>query len=133
MNNMIEPKWVSEKTVLALHDRQIAEFGGASGVRDMGLLQSALARPQNAYHYEQVTSLTRLASAYAFGIAKNHPFADGNKRAAFMACFLFLLKNGFTVQATEENKYVTMLSLAEGSISEADFVAWLDAHVQKDV
>jgi len=129
---MIEPKWISEDVVLALHDRQIAEFGGSAGVRDMGLLQSALARPQNAYYYNQVVSLTKLAAAYAFGIAKNHAFVDGNKRTAFMTAYLFLLKNGFVVHATDEERYMAILSLAEGVMSEEQFTEWLDAHVAKE-
>ena len=128
---MIEPKWVSEKTVLALHKRQIAEFGGGEGVRDMGLLQSALARPQNAFYYNQVTSLTRLAAAYAFGIAKNHAFIDGNKRTALVTCFLFLLKNGFVIDATEEERYTAILSVAEGVMNEEQFTDWLDKHTIK--
>ena len=131
MTETIEPKWVSEEVILAMHDRQIAEFGGLQGVRDMSLLQSVIARPQNIFCYEQVTSLTRLAAAYAYGIAKNHAFVDGNKRTAFMTCYLFLLKNGFAVQASEQERYVAILSLAEGAISEVEFMEWLDKYVKK--
>lgn len=129
---VIEPQWVSEEAVLAVHKRQIAEFGGSEGVRDMGLLQSALARPQNAFHYNQITSLTQLAAAYAFGIAKNHAFVDGNKRTALVTCLLFLLKNGFSVNATEEERYIAVLSVANDMMTEEQFAAWLDVYVIKD-
>lgn len=132
MSVIIEPKWISEQSVLALHDRQIAEFGGGSGVRDIGLLQSALAKPQNAFHYEQVTSLTRLAAAYAYGIVKNHAFIDGNKRTAYMTCYLFLLKNGYVVKGTDEERYGSLLALAESAISEEQYVRWLDTHAVKE-
>lgn len=128
---VIEPKWISEKAILALHDRQIAEFGGASGVRDMGLLQSAIARPRNAFYYNNIISVTQLSAAYAYGIAKNHAFVDGNKRTAFMTCYLFLMKNGFVIKAAEQERYVSILSLAEGAMSEEQFAKWLDEQVIK--
>lgn len=131
MNELIEPKWVTQEVIIALHDRQIAEFGGASGVRDLGLLQSAIARPQNAFYYSQVISLTKLAACCAFGIAKNHAFVDGNKRTAFMSCYLFLLKNGFIIKSSEEERFISILSLANGSISEEEFANWLEEHIVK--
>lgn len=131
MNELIEPKWVTQEVIIALHDRQIAEFGGVSGVRDLGLLQSVIARPQNAFYYSQVISLTKLAACYAFGIAKNHTFVDGNKRTAFMSCYLFLLKNGFIIKASEEERFISILSLANGSISEEEFANWLEEHIVK--
>ena len=132
MTEMIEPKWVSEETVLKIHQRQISEFGGSEGVRDMGLLQSALARPQNAFHYNQVTSLTRLAVAYAFGIAKNHAFIDGNKRTALVTSFLFLMKNDFIIKATDEERFTAILSVAEGIMDEEQLTQWLDKHAVKN-
>ncbi|MDE3016259.1 MAG: type II toxin-antitoxin system death-on-curing family toxin [Pseudomonadota bacterium] len=129
---MIEPKWVSEDTVLKIHQRQISEFGGSEGVRDMGLLQSAIARPLNAYHYNQVVSLTKLAASYAFGIAKNHTFIDGNKRTALVTCFLFLMKNGFVIKATDEERFTAILSVAEGLMDEEQLTAWLDKHAVKN-
>lgn len=129
----MEPKWVTVEVIIAMHDRQIAEFGGASGVSDLGLLQSAIARPQNAFYYNQVVSLTKLAACYAFGIAKNHAFVDGNKRTAFMSCYLFLMKNGFAINATEEERFIAILSLANGSISEEEFTKWLEQHIVKIV
>lgn len=128
---MIEPEWVTEEAVLAIHARQLAEHGGGEGVRDMGLLQSALARPQNAFHYERVTSLARLAAAYAFGIAKNHAFVDGNKRTAYVVARLFLLQNGYTLNATKEEKYLTFLALAEGALSKEQLAEWLESKAQK--
>lgn len=128
---MIEPEWVTEDAVLAIHARQLAEHGGGEGVRDMGLLQSALARPQNAFHYELVTSLTRLAAAYAFGIAKNHAFVDGNKRTAYVVARLFLLQNGYTLNATKEEKYLTFYALAEGALNEEQLAEWLESKAKK--
>ncbi len=95
------------------HSEQIAEHGGGAGIRDMGLLQSALARPQNAYHYNQVVSLSKMAACYAFGIAKNHAFVDGNKRTAYVVMRAFLVLNGFDINATREEKYLTFYALAE--------------------
>lgn len=111
--------------MLAAHNRQLAEHGGLEGVRDMGLLQSALTRPQNIYHYTPDIELIALAAAYAFGIAKNHPFVDGNKRAAYVTARLFLLLNGFTIVASQEDKYNTMIALASGQWDEAQFAGWL--------
>src|SRR5271170_1304048 len=91
----IEPEWIDEQDVIAIHRRQIAEHGGSDGIRDMGLLQSAVARPLNAFHYNQVVSLTKLAACYAFGIAKNHAFIDGNKRTALVVSLTFLKVNGY--------------------------------------
>jgi death-on-curing protein len=111
--------------VLAIHKRQIAEHGGSDGVRDLGLLESALARPRNIAAYEPEADIARLGAAYAFGIAKNHPFVDGNKRTALVACRTFLMLNGYQLNATPAEKYLTFLSLAEGSLSEEELSAWL--------
>ena len=118
-------KWLRLDAVLAMHRRQIAEHGGGDGVRDLGLLESALARPQNVAAYEPEADIARLAAAYAFGIAKNHPFVDGNKRTALVAARTFLLLNGFDLKATPVEKYTTFLRLAEGSLSEDELAAWL--------
>ena len=118
-------RWLRIDVVQAIHKRQIAEHGGGVGTRDHGLLESALARPQNISVYEPEADISRLAAAYAFGIAKNHPFVDGNKRTALVACRTFLLLNGFQLEATPTDKYLTFLSLAEGSISEEELAAWL--------
>lgn len=122
-------KWLRTDAVLAMHKRQIAEHGGDDGVRDLGLLESAMARPKNIEAYEPDADIARLAAAYAFGIAKNHPFVDGNKRTALVVCRTFLLLNGYQLNAEPTNKYLTFLSLAEGSVSEDQLVDWLRARV----
>lgn len=127
----IEPEWIDEQDVVAIHQRQIAEHGGSDGIRDMGLLQSALARPKNVFHYSQVISLTRLAASYAFGIAKNHAFVDGNKRSALVVALTFLRINGCKLNSTQEENYHTFLSLAEGNLSEEALAEWLEAKAYK--
>ena len=123
---MEEPIWVREDVVLAIHRRQLAEHGGSDGVRDAGLLSSALARPRNLFAYgEPVPDVAALAASYAYGIAKNHPFVDGNKRTALVVSRTFLALNGFDLAASQEEKYRTFLSLAEGSLSEGDLAEWL--------
>ena len=118
-------KWLRLDAVLAIHQRQIAEHGGGDGVRDLGLLESALARPQNIHTYEPEADIARLAAAYGFGIAKNHPFVDGNKRTSLVATRTFLLLNGYQLNATQVEKYLTFLPLAEGSLSEDELAQWL--------
>jgi death on curing protein len=126
---MTEPRWLPKDLILAVHDRQLAEHGGAGGVRDEGLLESALARPQNLFAYGE-GDVAALAGAYAFGIARNHPFVDGNKRTAFVACELFLAANGYDLTASDEECLAMMLGLAAGELSEVEFVAWLRESVQ---
>jgi death-on-curing protein len=128
---VIEPEWLDEQDVMKIHGLQITEHGGSDGVRDMGLLQSALARPQNAFHYNKIVALTRLAAAYAFGIAKNHAFIDGNKRTALVVSLTFLRVNGYTLSSTQEENYFTFLSLAEGSLSEEALGDWLETKIVK--
>ena len=118
-------KWLRFDTVLAIHSEQIAEHGGGDGVRDRGLLESALARPQNIHAYEPDADMARLAAAYGFGIAKNHPFVDGNKRTALVATRTFLLLNGCRLTATLVDKYTTFLALASGDMSESELADWL--------
>ena len=122
-------KWLRTDAVLAMHKRQIAEHGGGDGVRDHGLLESALARPQNIAAYEPDADIARLAAGYAFGIAKNHPFVDGNKRTALVASRTFLILNGYQLNATPAEKYLTFLSLAEGTLSEEELGEWLRAKI----
>ncbi len=118
--------WILEEIVLAIHSRQIAEHGGIDGIRDKGLLQSALARPQNLFAYsEETPDISALAAAYAFGIAKNHPFLDGNKRTAYVVMRTFLLLNGKDINASQEEKYITILKLAEGNLSEEELTNWI--------
>jgi death-on-curing protein len=124
-----EPGWVLDAVVEAIHKRQLAEHGGGTGIRDAGLLSSALARLQHVYAYAagEVT-LAQLAAAYAFGIARNHPFVDGNKRTAFVVAMLFLRLNGQTVQASPDDLYDTFIALADGRLDDASLAAWLQEH-----
>lgn len=128
---MDDPIWISKHLALAIHSRQLAEHGGADGVRDHGLLESALGRPRNHFAYEDPTpTLPALAASYAFGIARNHAFVDGNKRTAAVVCETFLALNGLTLEATDAELYPVFLSLAAGSLAEADLAAWLSSHVR---
>ena len=125
---MIAPIWILPEVVQAIHKRQLAEHGGSEGIRDLGLLDSTLARAQNLFVYSNgETGLSRLAAAYAFGIARNHPFIDGNKRTAFVVCMLFLKLNGCVVHASQEKLYDVFTSLADGSISEDNLWRWLES------
>lgn len=119
--------WLSRDLILAIHDEQIAEHGGAPGLRDPGLLESALARPLNAADYG-TPDLAELGAAYAHGICRNHPFVDGNERAAFVALELFLSLNGVELTASDTDAVVTMLRLAAGEIDEPAFAAWVRAN-----
>jgi len=117
--------WILFETVFAIHKRQIAEHGGSDGLRDEGLLLSALARPQNVFAYTDDADIAALAGAYAFGIAKNHPFIDGNKRTALAVMRTFLQLNSCVFPATQEEKYTTFIKLAEGSLSEDELIVWI--------
>jgi death on curing protein len=121
---MKKPVWVLRETVLTLHEQSLAEFGGAAGIRDEGLLDSALGKPENLFAYAKPTVFD-LAASYGFGIVKNHPFIDGNKRAGFIVAVLFLELNGYRFQATEAEAAVRTLALAAGELSEKEFAAWL--------
>lgn len=121
---MKQPKWLKYSAVNQIHHLLISEHGGPSGIRDEPLLQSALDRPKNKFTYEPDCSLHDLAAAYAFGIARNHPFIDGNKRTAFVCSVLFLELNGLTVNAAEADAVITMESLAAGTIDESQLAEW---------
>jgi len=121
---MNEPEWVLRETVLALHERLLAEFGGLGGVRDQGLLDSALARPQQVFAHGR-PGLCDLAAAYAFGLLQNHPFFDGNKRSGFTVAVLFLELNGRHVTASEAEAAIKTLALAARELDEAGYAAWL--------
>ena len=139
---MAEPKWITESIVIYIHDDQIAQYGGSYGVLNANLLASALARPRNLYGYEGVTSLTRLAASYGYGLArdarslapfvgagshrKNHSFIDGNKRTTFQVMFAFLRINGLYLDVPEPEVVITMQQLAKGEIDEAELTEWLD-------
>ena len=123
---MTKPIWINLRVVKAFHDRQINEHGGLPGLRDEGLLLSALSRPENAYHYsEQKPDVAELAAAYGFGLAKNHPFNDANKRTAFIAMRLFLKLNGYNLAASAEEKYKTIIRVAASEISEHELTQWV--------
>lgn len=128
---MREPVWIDERDTLALHDRLLALDGGAAGVRNRGLLQSALARPQQLHAYGDDPDTVDMAAAYAGGIARNHPFVDGNKRTAFVVGVLFLEINGYRFAASEEDATQAVLGLADGSIDETSFIRWLRANVNR--
>lgn len=120
-------RWLSQKFILAVHEEQLAEHGGLSGLRDANLLASALARPQNLAAYEKPT-VHECAAAYAFGIARNHPFNDGNKRTALVAAGMFLRFNGMKLTATQVQATFATQSLAAGEVSEAQYADWLAKH-----
>ena len=119
--------WLKETVILAVHDEQLAEHGGRQDIRDMGLISSALLRPQHLAAYEN-PSVFDLAAAYAFGIIKNRPFVDGNKRTGFLAAYIFLVLNGWELMASEVDAVTVVQALAEGEIEEATFSEWLKAH-----
>jgi len=119
------PKWVTTHLATAIHDEAIYEFGGRSGVRDPGLLESALDRPRNLLAYEPQSSIFQLASALCVGIAKDHPFADGNKRTALLATRAFLYLNGYAVEPKEDDEVLTLVAVADDSIKETELSAWL--------
>ena len=119
---MDDPIWLSEELALIIHERQLSEHGGLSGTRDIGLLRSALAKARHLFAYTDPTpDMAALAASYAFGIARNHPFLDGNKRTAAVVCETFLNLNGVELNATELEMYPAFLGLAEGSVSEKEF------------
>jgi len=120
-----EPRWISKKALLLLHEESLAEFGGARGLREEGLLGSALARPQNAYAYKPDITIPELGASYVFGLAKNHAFVDGNRRAAFLSIGLFLAINGYQLQADQVDAIQTMLTVASGDLKEGDLAAWI--------
>jgi death-on-curing protein len=128
---MKEPIWIDSTDAIIMHDRELAMHGGSAGIRDNGLLESALARPKNHWAYaESEPSLVILAAALAFGISSNHPFVDGNKRTALVASFTFLDVNGLEVTATQEGAYLTILGLAAGEVSEEELAAWFERNTQ---
>ena len=122
-------KWINRQVLLLLHDESLAEHGGASGLRDEGLIDSALARPLNLALYEQ-PDLASLAASYGIGLAKNHAFVDGNKRVAFLAVGLFLSINGYRLVTTQVEATLTMLDAAAGEIEEAAFAQWIRTHIE---
>lgn len=125
---MKEPVWIDERDALALHDRLLALYGGAAGVRDDGLLKSALARPQQHFAYAEQADIIDMATAYTAGIVRNHPFVDGNKRTGFIVGILFLELNGYRFTASEVNATQAVLALAAGTLDEVGYGAFLRAN-----
>ena len=123
--------WIVDSVVLAIHEAQLAEHGGMVGIRDEGLLASALARPRNVQAYGEAPDTAALAAAYAFGLCRNHPFLDGNKRTAFVVMELFLDLNGRNLTAEDADCISTMEALASGKLAEKTFAGWLRDHFEK--
>ena len=124
----VEPRWLGVDVALAIHERQLSEHGGVAGVRDRGMLESALARPVNQWNYGE-NDPAQLAAAFAFGIARNHPFGDGNKRTAWVLARLFLAINGHNLRFEAQEAIDAMLALAGGTLSEAELTGWFRQHL----
>jgi len=122
---MKPPRWLEQDALLLLQSASLARFGGAEGIADIGLLESALARPINQFHLGKAGDIADLAAAYAFGLVKNHAFTDGNKRIAFLACGVFLEQNGKNLRASPTEAIEAVVALAAGRIGEAEFAEWL--------
>jgi death on curing protein len=124
------PAWIDKRALLFLHKESLAQFGGAGGLRDEGLLDSAIARPVNKHSHEGCSDLAALAAAYGFGLARDHPFIDGNKRAAFLAVGVFFAMNEQRLAATPVAAIEAILALATGSLDEAHFAEWIRMHLR---
>ncbi len=120
-----EPLWIEARDVIAIHDRLLALYGGAAGLRDRGLLKSALARPRQSYTYSETSDVIEMAALYTAGIVRNHPFIDGNKRTGFVIGVLFLELHGFDFKASEADATQAVMALAAGTLDEAGYAAWL--------
>jgi death-on-curing protein len=127
---MIDIVWVMDEIVLSIHEEQLAEHGGLAGIRDSGAVQSALARPRNLAEHEDCNDIARLAAAYAYGIVKNHGFADGNKRTALVVTDLFLMLNAYELTSSPAETVLTILGVADGSTSEDEFATWIRSKIQ---
>ena len=125
------PLWIDLRDVRTIHGRLLAQHGGAAGLRDQGLLESALARPLQHHAYAEAPDLVAMGALYTVGIVRNHPFVDGNKRAGFVAGVLFLELNGFEIAASEEDATQAVLGLAAGEMDEAGYTSWLRANVKR--
>ncbi len=128
---MTDIVWIMDAIVLAVHDEQLAEHGGLAGIRDPGAVRSALARPRNLASYEKCDDIAQLAAAYAYGIAKNHGFADDSKRTALVIADLFLMLNGYELTSSPAANVLTILAVADGSLPEEEFVEWVRSNIQK--
>ena len=127
-----EPLWIEERDALAIHDRLLAIYGGAVGLRDQGLLESALARPRQHYTYSKTSDIIALAALYTAGIVRNHPFVDGNKRTGFVIGVLFLELHGYEFTATEEGATQAVMGLAAGKFDETSYAVWLRRNVKRN-
>lgn len=128
---MNDPNWITKQGLLYLHEETLAAHCGKSGLRDAGLLESALSRAQNIFVYQGISDPARLAAAYAFGIARNHPFFDGNKRAAFAAIGLFLGKNGFRLTAKQSDATRVLTEVADGTLGEEELANWVHQYLEE--
>jgi len=126
-----EPLWIEERDALVIHDRILALHGGATGLRDQGLLESALARPRQHHAYAVTSDIVALAALYTVGIVRNHPFVDGNKRTGFVIGVLFLELHGYNFKAREEDATQAVMALAAGKLDETDYAAWLRGIVKR--
>ena len=126
-----EPAWLNRVVVDAIHNDQLREHGGLPGIRDENVLESSLARPQQKWHYAAQVDVPTLAAAYAFGLVKNHPYRDGNKRIGFLAMVTFLGMNGHDFSATDAEVVAEILALADGTVSEDALAAWIRQHSSK--
>ena len=126
-----EPRWLTTEMVVAIHDKSLAVFGGAEGIRDFGLLESALARPQNRHYYDSDAGPFDLAAAYAVGIVQNHPFVDGNKRAGLLAVQAFLFLNGYRFLPEQADEVRVFLALAAGDVEEDALARWIGANARQ--
>ncbi len=123
--------WLSKRALLLLHEESLAEYGGVRGFREEGLLDSALARPQHILVYQRDVTLAELTAAYAFGITRNHPFVDGNKRAAFLALGIFLEINGWTLEVEQPEAILTIRTMANGDLAEKELATWIERHITR--
>lgn len=126
----VKRKWVREDVVLAIHDTQISEHGGRPGIRDLGLVQSALSRPVNIAHYGK-SSIAEIAAAHAYGLAKNHGFVDGNKRTAYVVALVFLLDNGYEFLGEDTESVIVMVAVACGALSEKELARWFSRNIRR--
>ncbi len=129
---MIEPEWILKETILGFHAQSLNDHGGTTGIRDEGLLDSALGKPQNQFAYGH-PNIFDLAASYAYGLVKNHPFLDGNKRTGFVAAVLMLELNGWHFHGAEADAAIRTLALAAGEMSESAYAAWLETNSEKQV
>jgi death-on-curing protein len=128
---MREPIWITEDFALAIHERQLAEHGGGSGIRDRAMFESAMARPEQLFAYGGgEVDIPEMAAAYAFGLARNHPFVDGNKRTAYVVCRTFLVINGWDLVGSIEERYAAFIAMSSSEMDERAFKAWLRSHAR---